>query len=46
MPLLDVDSTERSAMVEALCKVRDLLGDAGAPERVARLAAELLDRGS
>ena len=46
MPLLDVDSTERSAMVEALCKVHDLLGDAGAAERVARLAAELLDRGS
>ena len=42
-PLLDPDSSERKAMIESLHTVRGMLGEPGAPERVARMAAELLD---
>ena len=42
-PLLDPDSSERKAMVKSLHTVRGTLGEPGAPRRVARMAAELLD---
>jgi lipid-A-disaccharide synthase len=40
-PLLDRASSERAAMVARLTAVRDTLGEAGAAERVARLAVSL-----
>jgi lipid-A-disaccharide synthase len=40
-PLLDRGSSERAAMVARLTAVRDTLGEAGAAERVARLAVSL-----
>jgi lipid-A-disaccharide synthase len=40
-PLLDRASSERAAMVARLTAVRDTLGEAGAGERVARLAVSL-----
>ena len=42
-PLLDTDSSERRAMIESLGTVKEMLGQEGAPERVAEMAAELLD---
>jgi lipid-A-disaccharide synthase len=43
MPLLDSGSPERAAMVDGLRSVRELLGEPGAPRRVAEMAAELLE---
>jgi lipid-A-disaccharide synthase len=40
-PLLDPNSGQREAMVERLTAVRDMLGDAGAAERVAAMALSL-----
>ena len=42
-PLLEVDSPERADMISGLSRIRSKLGTAGASERVATLAAELLD---
>ncbi len=44
-PLLDLDSGERRVMIAGLRRVRETLGEAGARTRVARMAAELLDKG-
>jgi lipid-A-disaccharide synthase len=44
MPLLDRESADRKAMIDRLRKVRGLLGEPGAAARVARLAADLLER--
>ena len=41
-PLL-ADTAERRAMVDALGRVREMLGESGAAERVAALASEMLD---
>ncbi len=43
IPLLDEASEEREAMVASLLRIRERLGDPGAPQRVARLARELLN---
>jgi len=43
LELLDEGSPRRGEMVEALAQVRARLGQPGAPQRVARLVAELLD---
>jgi lipid-A-disaccharide synthase len=43
LPLLEEGSAQRRDMLEALRGVRSQLGDPGAAERVARLAAELLE---
>lgn len=42
LPLLDVASHERAAMVAALAEVRATLGEPGAAARTARLALEML----
>lgn len=42
LPLLDVDSPERKAMVEGLAEIRGKLGGEGASRRVAEMAGELL----
>jgi lipid-A-disaccharide synthase len=46
LPLLDHQADRRSEMVEALGKIKGMLGEPGAPDRVARLAAEILEGGS
>ncbi len=43
MPLLDLESPERQAMIGSLRTVKARLGAPGAPRRVARMAAQLLD---
>ena len=42
LPLLDLASVERSAMLSELARVRDMLGTPGAAARVAAIAAEML----
>jgi lipid-A-disaccharide synthase len=42
LPLLDADSPERAAMLGGLSRIQGRLGGAGASERVAALAAELI----
>lgn len=46
LPLLDRQADRRRQMVEALGKIKGVLGEPGAPDRVARLAAEILEGGS
>jgi lipid-A-disaccharide synthase len=43
LPLLDLESYERGAMVSGLAEVRAKLGSGGAARRVARMADELLE---
>jgi lipid-A-disaccharide synthase len=43
LPLLDPNSATREAMVESLHAIRAMLGEPGAPERVAGMASQLLD---
>ena len=45
LPLLDVDSPERKAMVAGLSEIRGKLGGAGASRKVAEIAAGLLEKG-
>jgi lipid-A-disaccharide synthase len=44
LPLLDDGSPARSRMLDGLGRVRERLGGAGASERVAAMAATLLER--
>jgi len=44
LPLLDRVTDRRRLMVEALGEIRAMLGEPGAPERVAQLAAEVMER--
>lgn len=44
LPLLDAGSDERRRMLDGLGRVRGVLGQGGAAERVAEIAAELLER--
>jgi lipid-A-disaccharide synthase len=43
LPLLNHRSEERRAMVDGLLQVREALGSGGAAERVAAMAAEILE---
>jgi lipid-A-disaccharide synthase len=43
LPLLDRESDRRKRMVEALGRIKELLGQPGAPRRVAEMAAEILE---
>lgn len=44
LPLLNRSSEERRVMVDGLLQVREALGSGGAAERVAAMAAEILER--
>ncbi len=44
LPLLDRQGDRRRQMVEALGRIKGMLGEPGAPERVAQMAAEILER--